>query len=116
MKRAYINVRDWLDGHFDGVTGAEASMFPLLPLGIAAAFFSKPIGPAEHFAFWFFVAVSIVWLTFALWRFYHYVMRIGRKSGRDYEKKDRYKLPPEYSDSEDALMAAERRNAKRRRK
>ncbi len=64
---------------------------------------------AESIAFWSLCALAGIWQTYVFWRFWHHLKRDGLKAGRLYEKQGRYKLPPEYADSEDALMADERR-------
>ncbi len=53
--------------------------------------------------------LAVAWQMFVWWRCWHYMKRSAKKSGQMYEKSGRYKLPPEYSDSEDAFMARERK-------
>jgi hypothetical protein len=54
-------------------------------------------------------AIAAAWASFVTWRALIALKVYGRASGRVYERRTRYKLPPEYVDSEDALLSAERR-------
>ena len=47
--------------------------------------------------------------VFVAWRGIRLKLTKGYRSGRDYERRFRHELPPEYHDSEDALLAAWRR-------
>jgi len=58
--------------------------------------------------FWGLCGIAIGWEAFVIWRWWRYVKEAAYKAGKNYEKSDRYQLPPEYADSEDALMAAKR--------
>jgi hypothetical protein len=59
--------------------------------------------------FWIFWAFAASWILFIGTRFWKYVRGSAVESGKQYENDWRYKLPPEYADSEDAWAAAERR-------
>jgi hypothetical protein len=52
--------------------------------------------------------ISILLLAFISWRQIRILKARSLKSGRYFERKARYALPPEYHDSEDALLAAKR--------
>ncbi|MBP6556487.1 MAG: hypothetical protein KA233_12490 [Novosphingobium sp.] len=56
-----------------------------------------------------FALFASVWTAFIFYRCWLLMKEESLKSGQLYERLWRYKLPPEYADSEDAWTAAERR-------
>lgn len=65
---------------------------------------------------WLLLAASMPFIALQLFNFWRaYRMDKAKRywGGRDYERRGRYDLPPEYHDSEDALLAARRRKRSR---
>jgi len=56
---------------------------------------------------------AFVWCVFIAWRWWIVMKSAAITSGRNYERSGRYKLPPEYADSEDALMVEQRRKERK---
>jgi hypothetical protein len=79
-------------------------------LGALLAFFcgrrlNEPFAVPLYVCGWAFLLVQ----AFLLWRGYRLDKARRYWSGREYERRGRYALAPEYWDSEDALLTAWRR-------
>lgn len=57
-------------------------------------------------------ALWLVWQAWAFTRVYHAIQVADWIAAKRYEREGRYKLPPEYRDTEHASLAARRRRRK----
>ena len=115
MRRVFFQVQKWVDDLLDDFR-ADGPLLPFILIIALSIPFRAQRSIIEFVVFWFLVFGAITWLIFVGWRIFHSLKRQGLKGGREYERRGRYRLPPEYAESEDALLAAKRRKAKRKRK
>jgi len=71
----------------------HATVLPDLPLAIL----------------WLCVGLLTAWAVMVHWRGWLVFKAFARSSDRQYDRKDKFALPPEYRDTESATAAAERR-------
>lgn len=114
MRRWYTRTVDWTDRQWRQGGNYRKLLLP----DCAAIFLSLPFAPGAWFPcpplFWAMVFSATAWTLFTLWRAWLYMKEGALQSGKQYEREGRYKLPPEYADSEDAFQAAERRRKARK--
>jgi hypothetical protein len=125
--RAYMAFRRWIDhdlsrgsrvGHpFEAYTDRPfvSFMVPSVPAFIAVGTFGliwradASLSSLEYTVAYGSLGIALILVAFVGWRLQRLMRARAIKMGRLYERKSRYALPPEYADSEDALLAARRR-------
>jgi hypothetical protein len=123
--RAYMAFRRWIDrdlsrgwrvGHpYNSERPGLCFMLPAALGGLGALILGTPVD--RDVAVWrteqvlgtAASALSVALFGFMGWRLLRLMWARSIKEGRFYERKGRRALPPEYADSEDALLAARRR-------
>jgi hypothetical protein len=89
-------------------------LVPFVPVFIAAGTFGSmerrdtPPPLLESVVVYGSLGAALALAAFVGWRLSRLMRARAIKMGRLYERKARYALPPEYADSEDALLAARR--------
>jgi len=129
--KAYLTLRKWIDRDLsagqrlilrsDGKTEFNAGYYGrpggcyflvVVPMIAALTIEGFPVGGPSTTSIFIAFPISAAIFTFIAWRQVRMLKARAIKSGRYYERKARYELPPEYSNSEDAFLA-KRRNAQR---
>lgn len=104
-RRSYLKVRRWIDRDLGGPGKPRSHFLAMLP-ALPGVWLLSQEGQPEHMSGYVLCGVALAAIGFVVWRGLRLLQVARLKSGRHYERTARYDLPPEYADSEDALMAA----------
>jgi uncharacterized membrane protein len=108
IRRLYRKVRRWVDRELDTVArGFMIPLFAAAGVGIVAA--RELSGWAEWIAVGAVAASAAAWIGFVAWRAWRLMRASGLRGDRDYDRRIKHDLPPEYADTESATAARRRR-------
>ncbi|MGA0546432.1 hypothetical protein ACO2Q1_14260 [Brevundimonas sp. VNH65] len=108
--RTYLKVRKWVDDDLTEVRGRAISLFAPVYAGIGALVAAGLLGPVGIGVFWLLALPALIACeVFVLWR----AVRLSRAftilGDRDYDRRGKYLLPPEYANTESPLAAKRRK-------
>lgn len=113
-RRRYLKIRRWFDQTLAGPSGRRAVVFAMLP-ALPGIWLLSRDGGFEHMLGLTLCGFGLSGCGFVCWRCARLLQAARLQSGRHYERSGRRNLPPDYADSEDALMAAIRAKGASRR-
>ena len=111
---AYLVVRRWVDHDIAHHHRAPSvSLSSILTISLAFALV-RADGWVSRMAWLGPLLLSSAWTGFVLWRAWRVTRAMTIKGDRQYDRKTKFKLPPDYSGSESVLAASRRRRRSRR--
>lgn len=111
---AYLVVRRWVDHDIAHHHRAPSvSLSGILTISLAFALV-RADGWVSRMAWLGPLLLSLAWTGFVLWRAWRVTRAVTIKGDRQYDRKTKFKLPPDYSGSESVLAASRRRRQSRR--
>lgn len=111
----YLLVRGWVDRDILRNPRYSIALFGPIYAGTATFLGLSLFGSFGRIAFCvLFLPLIVAWVFFAAWRATRLLRADIIKSDRDYDRRGKYLLPPEYAATESPLAASRRRRRTRR--
>jgi hypothetical protein len=117
LRATYLGVRRWLDGELSQGANRGMGGLPFVAaLSLAAVVHVYAAGPIRPAGVGAFLLMAVAWVAFMVWRGVRLMRVASIKSARDYDRRGKFDLPPEYAASESHLAHQERHGRRHRRR
>jgi len=111
LQLVYRIFRTWTDALINGGLSSNRLLVLIAFLPFLIALFATPFPSAA----WLIAACfSLLWIGFVSWRGWRLMQTNSIKSARDYDRRAKFKLPPEYAASESLLAHRQRKRRSKR--
>jgi hypothetical protein len=106
---AYLRIRRFVDRDLRDRFRPASIFIALVPLLIAGVV-ARQLRPLASTGIWIVgTVISVCWLAFVAWRGSRLFWAVGLKGDQEFDQVTKFKLPPEYRDSESLTRAGRRK-------